>query len=50
MAGVALRDKNRSGNVKGVNAYRMSEKFEDYGTNWLGHLNRMQEDLITKSF
>jgi hypothetical protein len=49
MAGVALRSQNRSGNVKGENSCRKNEKFEDYGTNWWGHLNRMQ-DLITKRY
>lgn len=50
VAGEPLREKNSSGNVKGEDAFRMSEKFKDYGTNWLGYLNRMQEGFITESF
>jgi hypothetical protein len=50
MAGEPLRDKNRSGSVKREDAYRMSEKFKDYGTNWLDYLNRMQEGFIIKKF
>jgi len=47
MCQVTLRYLNRSNDVmKKLRIYSMNGKIQDYRTNWLNHLGRMEQDRI----